>query len=70
MTEREELAKALRNYISAYGNYTSDSDTERLFSGVLAFIWVNLYDYPFQPTFGMTEEEVKPRKWWMFWRRK
>jgi hypothetical protein len=66
-TSRNNLGVALENYLRSLQWYDTEEDFERLFAGVLAFIWVNLYKEPYHPIY-FDQIEEKPRKWWQFWR--
>jgi len=69
--QRNGLAVALREYLKSANLYhlNDEEEFERLFAGVLAFIWVNLYKEPYQPIY-FDQIEENPRKWWQFWRKR
>jgi len=62
---RELLRIALERYLKP--EYLGDDELERLFAGILAFIWTNIWGEPYQPVYMYPVEE-KPKKWWQFWK--
>lgn len=63
---RDSLYFALRRYLKVNPSM-DDEEIERIFAGVLAFIWVNLWGDPYQPVYMYPTEE-EPKKWWQFWK--
>ncbi len=68
-TNRDLMEKYFRAYVKEKWGIDSDEEHERLFAGVMGFIWSNLFGEPYQPIFFDSIEE-EPRKWWQIWRKK
>lgn len=64
---RKQLKIALRNYMKVALHDDDDEWCEKMFAGVLAFIFVNYYKEPYLPhNFEIIEE--KQKKWYEFWK--
>lgn len=60
------LRRAVLKYVENSGVRDSE-EQERLFAGVLGFLWVNMSGESYMPLFMYPTIETK--KWWQFWKK-
>ena len=68
MRTRENLATSLSMYLEDVYGVRDREEQERIISGVLAFIVVNIYKEPFYPVIGVEDYEEEQKKWSQFWK--
>jgi len=65
---RDSLRIALDRYLNESRiHYFDGEEVERLFVGMLAFVWVNIWGEPYEPIYMDPVEETL-KKWWQFWK--
>jgi len=61
----DQILWGIRRYLANTHTQLAEDEEKRLFAGVLSFIWVNLWEQPYEPLFMYPTVE---KHWWEFWR--
>jgi len=66
MDRRKILYGDLKEYVFEKYRIQDEDEIEKIFSGVLAFIAVQIYHEPYEVL--MIKNTTETKKWWQFWK--